>query len=144
MLGGAAVMVLAAGLVAGQAFAIPWAIAALGCEWIVGLYLRNVTDSLTTAMYGAALLLVAELAYWSLELRTPSRDESNLTSRRAIAVVMLVSASLAVGLVAAELSQTSIAGSLVLLAAGLGALVTAFVIVAILLWRPRANRTPQL
>ena len=134
-------VVLAAGLIAGWAFAIPWAIGALGCEWIVSLYLRNVTDSLTTAGYGAALLLVAELAYWSTELRTPSRDETPLAIRRALAVAILVLASLGIGIVAAMLSQASISGSLVLLAAGLGALLTALVIVAILVWRPRSNRS---
>lgn len=113
---------------------------ALGCEWIVSLYLRYETDAVTTAVYGAALLLVAELAYWSLELRTPSRDEGRLVIRRTSAVALLVAASLAVGLVAASLAQTPITGSLALLTVGLGALVTALVIVAVLVWRPRSSR----
>jgi hypothetical protein len=131
---------LVAGLVTGESLLLPCAIGALGCEWIVSLYVRYETDSVATAVYGAALLLVAELAYWSLELRTPSRDEGRLAIRRATAIAVLVAASFAVGLAAASLSQTSITGSLALLTVGLGALVATLVIVAVLVWRPRSNR----
>jgi hypothetical protein len=139
-LGGAALLLLVAGLVTGEGFFVPWAIGALGSEWIVSLYLRTVMEVVTTAVIGAALLLVAELAYWSLEMRTPSRDEGRLVLRRAGAIALLVVASLGVGLVAASLSESPIAGSLALLAVGLGALVTALVIVAVLVWQPRSNR----
>ena len=140
LLGGAALLLLVAGLVTGESLLLPCAIGALGCEWIVSLYLRFETDVMTTSIYGAALLLVAELAYWSLELRTPSRDEGRLALRRAGAVAILVAVSLAVGLAAAWLSQTPITGSLALLTVGLGALVTTMVIVAVLVWRPRSTR----
>ncbi len=139
-MGGAALVLLVAGLVTGESVFLLCAVGALGCEWIVSLYLRNETNTVITAMYGAALLLVAELAYWSLELRTPSRDEGRLAIRRAGAIVVLGAVSLAVGLAAASLSQTPLTGSLALLTIGLGALVTALVIVAVLVWRPRSNR----
>jgi hypothetical protein len=135
------VILLAAALIIGEGLLVPWAIAALGCEFMVGLYLRNDAAPLTAAAYGAVHLLVAELASWSIELRLPARVEAHLGVRRAVAVTILVVASLVVGLIAASLAQTTIPGTLALMAVGLGALIAALIIVATLVWRPRSNRT---
>ena len=134
-LGGGATTLLGAVLVLGRAGGIPWALVILGGEFIISLYVRGGALDLTAAVYGPALLLTAELAYWSLEQRTRSVEEPGLAWRRARATALLIACTLSVGLLEAVIADLPVSGSLALLAAGLGAAVLSFGLVALLVRR---------
>ena len=92
-----ALAVLAAGLAVSLPVTVPAAVTLLGGEYlaIVGFE----TDALDTraALVAAALLVVAELAYWSLELRGPVVDEAGTYLRRIAFLATLVVGTLGVG-----------------------------------------------
>jgi hypothetical protein len=132
-----AALLLLVGLAAGWAGAIPWALGMLGGEYLVSLYVRGGSAATVAAIYGSGLLLLAELAYWSLERQTPSQDEAGLTLRRALAAALLVLGSLGLGLLVAAVTQVSLTGSLLLTAVGVMAAAAALALVAALAWRLR-------
>ena len=82
LIGGAAVVVLVVALALGLMAVVPWAIALLACEFVLALAARHVQASLTAAIYGAALLVVAELTFLSIQLRMPSRAEPGFFASR--------------------------------------------------------------
>jgi hypothetical protein len=130
---------LAIALALGTMRSVPWAIALLACEFMLSLYVRDVEASFAAAAYGSALLLVAELAYWSVHLRIPSRCEPGPLKHQAFVTAALGAASLGAGVVAAALSQAPVAGSLVLMAAGVGAVGVAIAIVVAVIWTQSAG-----
>ena len=88
---------LAAALVLRRPAAIPFAIALLASPYVAILALE--TDGLDTAApaLAGALYLVAELAYWSLELRGHIADEAGTYLRRAAVLLGLVLTTVALG-----------------------------------------------
>jgi hypothetical protein len=109
-----AAALLAAGLVVRVPIAVPIAVALLGASYVA--YLGFETDSLDTRapLVAAALYAVAELAYWSLELRGAVADERGTYLRRvALLAAMLAGVSLlGVGLLAlVETVETSGVGA---------------------------------
>jgi hypothetical protein len=139
--GGVAVALLALGLLLDNATAVTGGVALLACQFILSLYVRGVTASVVAAIYGSALLLVAELAHWSLQLGVRHRGGGDVLRWRAAATVALVAASLAIGLSAAAISQVSLPGGIALTAAGIGAVLAAMAIVALLLWERGASES---
>ncbi len=131
-------VLLAGGLALGRAIVVPWALGILAGEYVLALFVRETAASFAAAAYGAGLLLVAELAFWSLELRLPARHAPGLVGRRAFATAALVFIALGVGLAAAAVSGVPMAGSLGLLAVGIGALVAAIAVATAMIWRPEA------
>jgi hypothetical protein len=129
-LGGIGLILLGAALWFGWPQGIPWAVAILGGEFVVALYVRSGSLDLAAAIYGAGLLLTAELAYWSVEARTRSDDETGLTVRHGARVLMLCVGSLGVGLVGAAVARLRVEGSLALTAVAVGAAVAALTIAA--------------
>jgi len=111
-----------------------WGIALLGGQFVLSLYTRDAAASLIAAVYGSALLLVSELALWSVELGVRHRGVAMLVRRRASGMGALVAASLVVGLSAAAISQASLPGSIALTAVGIGGVLAGIAIVALLLW----------
>ena len=85
-----ALTVLAAGLALRLPVTVPVAIAILGAEYVAILGFE--TDALDTRapLVAGALLAVAELAYWSLELRGPVVDEAGTYLRRIALLATLV------------------------------------------------------
>jgi hypothetical protein len=79
---GAAVLLLAAGLAVRFAVAIPVAVALLGAEYVALLGVEGGSLDTRAPLVGGALLCVAELAYWSLELRGAVADEAGTYLRR--------------------------------------------------------------
>jgi hypothetical protein len=131
----AAVLLLGFGVVRPFPSLIPWPLVALAgiYAWTLG---GGSVDQWAT-VYAGGLLAVAELAYWSVELRGRAQDAGRLTERRAglIATLALV-AVVAGGLVLAATSLrigSGIATDLV----GVAAAVAALAVVAALA-RPRA------
>lgn len=77
-----AALLLAAGLAARIAVAIPVAVALLGAEYVALLEVEGEALDARAPVVAAALLAVAELGYWSLELRGGVDDEPGTYLRR--------------------------------------------------------------
>jgi hypothetical protein len=140
LIGGAAVVVLVVALALGLMAIVPSAIALLGCEFVLALTARHVQASLTAAIYGAALLVVTELTFLSIQLRMPSRAEPVFFKHHALTVAAVALSALGIGVVAAVLSAAPLAGSLPLLASGVGAVFVMIAIVVTIVWRIEGRR----
>ncbi len=116
---------------------VVWALGILGAEFVVSVYIRGESLDLIAAVFGSALLLTAELAYWSLERRTHCNEETGLVWRRLRAMALLVACSLGVGLLEVVFVDLSGPGSLALLAVGVSAAVLSLGMVALLTRRLR-------
>ena len=117
---------LAAGLALSLSVTIPVAIALLGAEYVAILgFEADVLDTQAPLVAGA-LLAVAELAYWSLELRAPVVDEAGTYLRRIALLATLVLGVVGVGAVMLTLVEVVVAGGIAVdilgAAAALGAL----------------------
>ena len=97
-----AAAVLAAGLVLRLAVAIPAAVALLGVEYVALLGFEGEALDLRAPFVAAALYAVAELGYWTLELRGAVADEAGTYVRRValLAGLLLATVALGVGLLA--------------------------------------------
>ncbi|HUH15923.1 MAG TPA: hypothetical protein VML35_08570 [Gaiellaceae bacterium] len=93
---------LAAGLALRVAVAIPLAVALLGLEYVALLGFEGEALDLRAPFVAAALYAVAELGYWSLELRDAVADEAGTYLRRValLAGLLLATVALGVGLLA--------------------------------------------
>jgi hypothetical protein len=90
-------VVLAIGLAVRRPIAVPLAVAALGAGYAATLRLDGGPLDGRAPVVAAALFLVAELAYWSLELRDAVADEAGAHLRRLGLLAALALAALAVG-----------------------------------------------
>lgn len=81
-LAGLAGLLLAAALVTRLATLIPVAVAVLGAEYVALLGFESEALDARAPLVAAALLAVAELGYWSLELRGGVDDEPGTYLRR--------------------------------------------------------------
>jgi hypothetical protein len=95
---GAGTVVLAAGIAIRLAAAVPWSVGLAGAGYVVAREHHAVVDGWATAV-GAALLLAAELAAWSIDDDRRIREERALVVRRVTTLVALVGASALVGFV---------------------------------------------
>lgn len=85
-----AAALLVAGLVLRRTVAIPVALALLAAPYVVVLAFEVDALDERAPVVAAALLAVAELAYWSLELRGTLADEPGTYLRRASLLALLV------------------------------------------------------
>ena len=106
--GGLAVLVLATGLLLGWAATIPSALLLLGGGYALFLAVEDVALDLRAAGVAATLLVIAELAYWSLELRADVTDEPGSYGRR-VAILALLGLG-AMALTAGLLALVDVAG----------------------------------
>jgi hypothetical protein len=124
LLGAVAVLLLALGVLAALPSLIPWPIVLLAGEYAWSLGGGGV--HMLSPLVAGALLVIAELAYWSLELRSRTHDAVRLIERRAGLIAALGIGAVAVGgLVLAATSVplgTGITPDLVGVAAAVGAL----------------------
>jgi hypothetical protein len=107
-----ALTVLAAGLALRLPVAIPLAIAILGAEYVAVLGFE--ADALDTQapLAAGALLAIAELAYWSLELRGSIVDEAGTYLRRIALLATLVLCVIGVGAIMLTLVEVVAAGGI--------------------------------
>jgi hypothetical protein len=96
-----AVVLVVAGLAVGVALAVPVAVALLGTAYVALLGFEGDALDVRAPLVAAALLAVAELGYWSLELRGAVADEPGAYLRR-------------LALLAAELAGVTTAGIVLL------------------------------
>jgi hypothetical protein len=107
-----ALTVLAGGLVLRLPVTVPVAIAVLGAEYVAILGFE--ADALDTRapLVAGALLAVAELAYWSLELRGPVVDEAGTYLRRIALIATLVVSVVGIGAIMLTLVEVVAAGGI--------------------------------
>jgi hypothetical protein len=75
-------LLLAVAAAAGRPAPIPVALVLLGAEYAVFLVVRDPGIDGRAPLVGALLLVSAELAYWSLELRAAIAEEAGAPARR--------------------------------------------------------------
>jgi hypothetical protein len=124
-----------------QAAVVMAGVGLLGGEFVIWLYVRDTSAIFAAAGYGAALLLISEVALWSMELRPRQRGGSVALRRRALAIALLVASSLAAGLSAAAVARAPLPGSLVLTVTGIAGLLAAIALVAVVLWKGSGDAT---
>lgn len=128
--GGLAVLLLLAGLLPRLTFAIPLGIAVLGLEYALLLVFESDALDTRAPFVAAALFAVAELAYFSLELRDAVADEPGTYLRRAGLVAALSIAVVAVGLGILALAETAGRGGALVQLVGAVAAVGALALLA--------------
>lgn len=135
-LGGLALLLLAGGLVTGWATPLGCGMAVLGAQYAVLLFSQEGGLDELTPLYAAGLMLIAELAYWSIEPRAPSWTEYGLLLRRLAYVIGACAGAAAVsGLVLVAAASTR-GGGVALEALGAAAAVGAF---GLVVWLSRAE-----
>ena len=122
----AALAVLVAGLVLSLPVTVPAAVALLGAEYVGLLAFDADALDARAPLVAGALLAVAELAYWSLDLRGLVTDEAGTYLRRIAFLALLVLGVIGVGAVVLTLVEAIAAGGVAVdilgAAAALGAL----------------------
>lgn len=121
--GGAAVFVLVVGLVLGRPAAVPWAIAGLGAEYAASL--RGDELDGRVPLYAVGLIVTAELAYWSLQLRRGARDEPGMGQRRIISLLIAATIGLVTGSLLVAIGHVPLRGGVAVEAVGLAAAIGA-------------------
>ena len=136
---GAAVVLLAFALSLGLPSLIPWSLVLLA-----GAYTAMLADSRLdtwSPVYAGAFFAVAELAYWSLELRGRAQEVERLLERRAGLILALAIGSVALGGFLLAATSLQLGSGISVDIVGACAAVTAIALLA-LVARPRASRDP--
>jgi hypothetical protein len=128
---GAAALLLAIGLALRVTVAIPVAIALLGAEYVALLGFEGGALDARAPLVAGALLAVAELGYWSLELRTGVADEPGTYLRRIALLAALLLGVIGAGVVMLSLVEAVSAGGAAFDVLGALAAVGALVLVAL-------------
>ena len=133
--GGLGVLAALAAVALGWASAIPAALVLLATEYVLGIGAgRGHEDVLEPAapLVAAGLLLVAELAYWSLELRGPGREEPTVLLRRLVALVVVTVLAVALGAFVVVVTAAPLGGGLAWDVVGVAAAAATLAVVAVL------------
>ena len=135
--GAAAAIVLVSAAVATRRTApIPLALLLLGVMYA----LPDGDRAVPAPVYGGALLLTAELAYWSLDEHLLQRVEPGLLARRLVAILAVVAAAILAGAVVLAASDAGVARSAAVTAAGAAAVVACAALLAALASRDASGR----
>jgi hypothetical protein len=126
---------------AGRTAATWWAVVALGAEYAVFVFGRDAVD-IRAPLVGAALLVLAELVQWSLEARSPVRNDTGMSERRLVDLGVLWLGSLALGSLVVAAGAIRVRGGLVLTIVGVVGSITILGLI-VLLASSRAGTKPQ-
>jgi hypothetical protein len=129
------------GLLRGFPGAVPWAVVLLGGAYAGSLFLPERGVDGDAPLFALGLVLLAELAYWTRELRTPMSPEPGMLSRRAIAVAAAGLGALVVAALAIAATAIPLGGGVVADLLGIAAAVVALAMVARLAERGRQSST---
>jgi hypothetical protein len=121
-------LALALALVRRAHGAVPWTVALLGAGYVLALGGRDTVDG-WAAVVGAALLLTAELAVWSIEHDDRVHEEAPVLQRRVAVLAGLVAGALLLGMLVVSAAAFSGASSVLVAASGVAAAVLAVAIV---------------
>jgi hypothetical protein len=131
MLGLFALVVLGGSLLLGLTSGIAWTLLLLAAEYAAALAARGGSELDAGApLVGAGLLVLAELAYWSLELRGPGYEERRVVARRLGALGVLAFLSVLLGAFVVVLTAAPLGGGLAWDAVGVAAAAGTLAIVA--------------
>ena len=121
MLPGAALATspLALALTAGRSAPIPFALLLLGAIYAIPHGDRAIPEPI----YGSALLLTAELAYWSLDERVAQRVQAGVARPRLLAILAVAAAAIPASALVLIAAEADVARSPGLTAAGAAAVV---------------------
>jgi len=131
-IGTAGAVVLAATLLLRVAAFAPWAMLLVGAGYVLGREHQQVVDG-WAALVGAALLLAAELAAWSIDDDRRIHEERAVVLRRAAVVGALTAAAALVAFVLVGAAAVSVSTGLLLTAVGVTAAVSTVALVLRLL-----------
>ena len=120
--GGIAAVVLAAALMLRLPALIAPALGLLGAEYAAFFALRDDTVDVRAPLYGAAFLLIAELAFATLELRA-GKPEAGLVPRRVVILVIVALGGILAGALVLAAAAAPLDGGVALEAVGLVAAV---------------------
>jgi hypothetical protein len=128
--GGLALLVLLGGLVLRWSAALAVGIALLGAQQAVRLALGPDTVDSWTPLVAGALLLVAELAWWSVEPRVPAWSELGLPGWRLATVVLACAGGCAVSAIVVLAAGARLGGGFAVELVGVAAATAALAVVA--------------
>jgi len=129
-IGLAGALLLALALLARLGGLVPWAILLAGAEYGAFLAIHETSVDGYAPIYAAGLLLVTELAYWSMEPRVQGAVGEGLTTRRVTLLIAVCVAAGGIGGLILAMSEASVNGGLWLEALGVAAAVGALALLA--------------
>jgi hypothetical protein len=124
----AAVLLLSLALSGGYSAPIPFVLTVLGAVYVTPPGDR----AIPAPVYGAALLLLAELAYWSLDERVLQRMQAGVARRRLLAILAIAAAAVPAGALVMAAAEADVERSPALTAAGAAAIVASLALLAAL------------
>ena len=136
---GAATLLLSLALAAVGSVPIPFALLLLGAIYTI----PDGERAIAAPIYGSALLLIAELAYWSLDERVRQRVHAGAFTPRLVAILAVSAAAIppsALALIAAEADVTR---SPAITAAGAAAVIGCLALLAALARVRTGESTPS-
>jgi hypothetical protein len=132
-----ALTVLAGSLAAGSTGGIAWTLALVAGEYAAALAARG-DESVDPAapLVGAGVLVLAELAFWSLERRGPGYEEARVVARRLALLGVLALLALVLGAFVLVVTAAPLGGGLAWDAVGV---VAACATLAVVAWLARQS-----
>ncbi|HEY6961793.1 MAG TPA: hypothetical protein VI408_07900 [Gaiellaceae bacterium] len=131
-LAGAGAFVLLAGVALRIPLLVPWAVILAGGGYLAGREHHSVADGWAPVV-GAALLLAAELASWSIEHEARIHETRTLVVRQATILVALVAGAAVVSFVLVGTAAISLSAGVLVSAVGVAAAVASIGVVVRLL-----------
>jgi hypothetical protein len=138
-LGGLAVTLLGIGLAVRSGPALGWGLAALGGEYTVLFAAQGPALDELAPLYAGAFVLVAELAFWSIERRVPAWTDAGLAELRLANLAAVTAGAMALAGVVLVIAAASGGGGVVLEAIGVAAVIGALALLAVLVRRGAAE-----
>jgi hypothetical protein len=117
------VAALAVGVVTGTPPLVSTGLVLLAGEYAASLLTQDVHDALPAVLFAALFFITAELAYWTLELRTRSVAEAGITPQRFASLGALALGALASSAIVLAAAAAAPAPSLLLEVVGVAAAV---------------------
>ncbi len=124
----AATLLLSLALLAGRTVPVSIALVLVGTIYVV----PDGDRSIPAPIYAGALLLIAELAFWSLDERAPGRVEPGSATPRLLGILAVVTTGGAAGALVLLASESDVARSSARTAAGVAAILACIAVLAAL------------
>jgi hypothetical protein len=138
--GGAALAVLLVGLLLRWSAALALGVALLGAQQATRLALGPEAVDEATPLVATGLLLVAELAWWSVEPRVPAWGQAGVLARRVGTLVLTCAGALVVSAVVVVAAGAPVTGGTVLELLGVVAATAALAVVVLVGGKASATR----